>query len=118
MLSPKLIAQTYVFCTTNRHLYDTRVISFFKEERGISYIIEQDLADQEGLHYSGLWSLISLGYQSALEMVGLTAHISSSLAMVDIPCNIVAGYYHDHIFVPKERAEEALQILTSLPLPT
>ena len=57
---------------------------------------------------------ITLMVHSALEGVGLTAAVSAALAGAGIACNVVAGYHHDHIFVPWERREEALDILRRL----
>ena len=49
--------------------------------------------------------------QSALAAVGLTAAIATALAKVGISANVIAGYHHDHIFVPWSRRYEALAIL-------
>ena len=57
---------------------------------------------------------ITLSVHSALEGVGLTAAVSSALAAKGIACNIVAGFHHDHLFVPWERRVEALGILDAL----
>ena len=61
-----------------------------------------------------LFGRITLMVHSALEGVGLTAAVSGALAEAGIACNIVAGYYHDHLFVPWERRIEALAILKAL----
>ena len=57
---------------------------------------------------------ITLAVQSALDGVGLTAAVSSALAARAIPCNVIAGACHDHLFVPAARAEEAQQALAAL----
>ena len=57
---------------------------------------------------------ITLGVLSALDGIGLTAAISTALAARGIPCKIVAAYHHDHVFVPEDRAEEALEALKRL----
>jgi hypothetical protein len=57
---------------------------------------------------------ITLTVHSALEGVGLTAAVSRALAEAGIACNVVAGYHHDHLFVPWDRREEALAILQGL----
>lgn len=57
---------------------------------------------------------ITLQVHSALEGVGLTAAVSSALAGADIACNIVAGFHHDHLFVPWDRREQALAVLAAL----
>jgi len=57
---------------------------------------------------------ITLSVHSALEGVGLTAAVASALAGKGIACNVVAGFHHDHLFVPWERRVEALGILDAL----
>ena len=51
---------------------------------------------------------------SALDGVGLTAAVSGALAAEAIPCNVVAAFHHDHIFVPSGMAERALAVLKAL----
>jgi hypothetical protein len=46
--------------------------------------------------------------------VGLTATVATALAEAGIACNVVAGFHHDHLFVPWERREDALAILSDL----
>jgi uncharacterized protein len=62
----------------------------------------------------GTWARISLSVHSSLSAVGLTAAISAALADHRIPANIVAGYHHDHVFVPWSRRDEAMLALTNL----
>jgi uncharacterized protein len=42
------------------------------------------------------------------------AAMSGALGGAGIACNIVAGFHHDHLFVPWERRDEALVILKRL----
>ncbi len=57
---------------------------------------------------------ITLQVHSSLLAVGLTAAVAAALAAVDISCNVIAGYFHDHLLVPVERAADALDVLRSL----
>lgn len=63
---------------------------------------------------NGEWARISLTVHSDLQAIGLTAALSRALADVGISANVVAGYYHDHIFVPWARRHDALTALTKL----
>lgn len=54
---------------------------------------------------------LSLTVQSSLEAVGLTAAFSAMLGDEGISCNVLAGYHHDHLLVPVERADDAIAAL-------
>ena len=71
-------------------------------------------ADEEGLAYEGTFRCISLQVHSSLEAVGLTAAVTSELAAHDISVNVIAGYHHDHIFVPSRHADLALSLLKAM----
>lgn len=57
---------------------------------------------------------ITLRIHSALDAVGLTAAVAQALAEYGLSCNVVAGFHHDHLFVPHERAAEAVALLEQL----
>ena len=63
-------------------------------------------------HFVAKW--ITLNVHSSLEAVGLTAAFSNALAEAGISCNVVAAYYHDHIFVAKADADKAMEVLRKL----
>jgi hypothetical protein len=56
---------------------------------------------------------LTLTVQSSLDAVGLTAAVSARLAAIGIPCNVLAGYHHDHILVPVDRVDDAITALTA-----
>lgn len=86
----------------------------FQEEEGITLILEKNKADALQLPYEFVCSWICLEVHSSLESVGLTAAFSTALAESKISCNVVAGYYHDHLFVAKKHTEKALEVLRNL----
>jgi hypothetical protein len=90
------------------------VLATFQEEEGVSVIAP--LADVKcaGIACNGRWAKISLAVHSSLSAVGLTAAISSALSNEGISANVVAAYFHDHIFVPWDERHGALDILTNL----
>jgi hypothetical protein len=85
------------------------MFAFIREDEGVTLIIRAK-EDHPGPHFA----CITLQVHSALEGVGLTAAVSSALAEAGIACNVVAGFHHDHLFVPWERREDALASLNSL----
>jgi hypothetical protein len=103
----------FVFCTlkdlTAININDT--ILLFKEAEGYTVILEKDKADNLKLSYSFISSWITLTVHSSLAAVGLTAAFSNALSSAGISCNVVAAYYHDHIFVNSTEAEKAIKIL-------
>ena len=118
-MNAELRGGDYVFCTTNSAVLDDSVlrlnpIGFFREQEGISLIIEKTDADKFGIAYDSIYSLISLTVHSSLDAVGLTSAIAGKLAAENISANVVAAYYHDHIFVQKEKAEKALEAIKEL----
>ncbi len=113
-MSPELMAGDYVFCTVNGALSDylsLEPIATFREPEGLTLVLEAEKTQQAGIESSVLFSLITLTVHSSLEAVGLTAAFATKLAEHGISANVIAGYYHDHIFVQKEKAQQALQAL-------
>ncbi|WP_438295220.1 ACT domain-containing protein [Streptomyces sp. HUAS TT7] len=76
----------------------------------------QEQADAAAPTYDYVVGRITLSAQSAIEAVGLTAAVATDPAAHGISCNVVAGYHHDLLFVPYERAEEAVEVLNDLSL--
>jgi len=64
------------------------------------------------IEFRAAW--LTVDVHSSLDAVGLTAALSSVLADCGIPCNVLAGYYHDHLLVPLERADEAIEAIEAL----
>jgi hypothetical protein len=115
-MKPELNAGQYVFCTLNSKddLDTLKPLSMFREREGVTVVLPKEQADKLSLSYSSVSAWITLTVHSALEAVGLTAVVSQNLAKAGISCNIIAGYYHDHLFVPVHEAERALVILQNI----
>jgi len=47
------------------------------------------------------------------EIGRLTAAVSHVLTGAGISANVVAGYTHDHVFVPLDRADDAMRALAT-----
>ena len=103
----------YVFCKVDQlgSLNLDEVEMFFKEKEAITLILKKEIAAKLNLEYSITMSWITLSVHSSLEAVGLTSAFSKALSDAGISCNVVAAFYHDHIFVGKNDTEKAMQIL-------
>jgi hypothetical protein len=86
----------------------------FREIEGLTAVLVLQDADQHALSYTFKARLITLKVHSSLEAVGFLAVVSVRLARAGIPCNAIAGYYHDHILVPIDRAVEAFSVLKEI----
>ncbi|TMM55623.1 ACT domain-containing protein [Sulfitobacter sabulilitoris] len=92
----------------------SEAISFFKEDEGMSLIIPVETARGASLSVDQPMRCITLNVYSSLDGVGLTSAVSTALGDNAIPCNMVAAFHHDHLFVPTKMHDRALQILTVL----
>jgi hypothetical protein len=115
-LKPRQHPGDYVFCVVEdlSALRADGIVMLFREEEGSTVILEKERADELGLDYSFIASWITLTVHSSLEAVGLTAAFATALSEEGISCNVVAAFYHDHIFVDKRDTEKALLVLSRL----
>lgn len=114
-MEPVLADGVFVFASVpareaSAHL--ARTIGFFREEEGVTLILPAEAAG--GLAASPPMRLITLTVHSSLEAVGLTAAFAAALTEAGISANVVAGFHHDHIFVPEREAVRALEALEAL----
>jgi uncharacterized protein len=112
-MQPVLNEGEYVFCVM-QDLADLKLsdaVMIFKESEGNTLILKKEMADHLQLSYDFIAAWITLTVHSSLEAVGLTAAFSKVLSENNISCNVVAAFYHDHIFVDIKDAEKAMEIL-------
>ena len=115
-LEPTLHEGVYVFASQapTEPVPDVELVGTFREEEGLTLILEEPAALRAGLPILFRAAWISLTVHSALEAVGLTAAFATALTEHGISCNVVAGAFHDHLFVPVDRAEDAMECLRAL----
>lgn len=115
-LNPRINSGEYVFATVKNISDFSRdeTLLEFKEHEGTTVVLRRTIADAHGLKYDFVASWITLEVHSSLEAVGLTAAFSAALGEANISCNVVAGYYHDHIFVSVGDATRAMEVLVAL----
>ena len=114
-MAPRLLPDEYVFCTVRDGKYgdyaEASPLASFLETEGLTLLVTKKNADKTKLKYDSIFKGITLTVHSSLEAVGLTAAVSSKLAEKDISANVIAAYYHDHVFVQLEKANLAIEAL-------
>lgn len=115
-MRPLLSPETYVFVTRRDGTLPDGLdpLMTFREAEGMTLIVRTEEAASNGLNAVFPCRLITLEIHSSLEAVGFLAAITARLASRGIGVNPVAAFHHDHLFVPADRAEEALQALLAL----
>lgn len=114
-MRPVLNPGRYVFTTVAGDVpAGVTTVVTVAEPEGLTLVVPQRDADAAGLAYGYVAGWITLRVHSALEAVGLTAAVARELADAGLSCNVVAGFHHDHLFVPYERAAEAVTLLEGL----
>ena len=114
-MAPMLLPDEYVFCTVRNGRYgdyaEISPLASFIEAEGLTLLVTRANADKAKLKYESVFKCITLTVHSGLEAVGLTAAVAGRLSEKGISANVMAAYYHDHIFVPAEKAESAVKAL-------
>lgn len=116
-MSPILNDEEYVFITMSGHYGDhthLEPLCTFMEKEGLTLIIPKRTAAANSIKVDEVFKNITLEVHSSLDAVGLTAAVSTKLAEDGISANVVAAYYHDHIFVQAALADKALESLKEL----
>jgi hypothetical protein len=83
-------------------------------DEGVTHVVRRELADERGWAYDFVGAWLTMQVHSALDAVGMTAAMSTALTEAGISCNVLAGYHHDHLLVPSDRADEAIAVLRRL----
>ncbi len=117
-MEPVLQAGIFVYCTVPSSEADQwwrlQPLATFREAEGVTLILPAEVAAAHGLAASAPLRMITLSVHSSLEAVGLTAAVAAVLTEAGISANVVAAFHHDHVFVPAERAQDALSVLQKL----
>ncbi|WP_159765252.1 ACT domain-containing protein [Streptomyces sp. HM190] len=114
-MRPELNPGRYVFTTVAGGIPPgvTPVVTVTEPE-GLTLVLRQEDAEAAGLKYDYVAGWLVLRVHSALDAVGLTAAVAQELAGAGMSCNVVAGFHHDHLFVPYEATHRALELLEGL----
>jgi hypothetical protein len=113
-MRPELRPGTFVFTTVNAVPEGVTPVVTVREPEGVTLVLGQEDADRLGLPYEYVAAMVALRVHSSLDAVGLTAAVAQELTEHGISCNVVAGYFHDHLFVPHERGPDVVDLLQAL----
>ena len=114
-MRPELRDGTYVFVTMPLDGADPvglGAVMSFHEDEGVTMIVPDHAASTAGLVGVFPCRMVTLTVHSALDAVGFLAAITTRLAAAGIGVNAVSAFFHDHLFVPAERADETVEILS------
>jgi len=117
-MKPELRPGNFVFCVLPPNDWtragELNPVVTVRETEGLTVVVAQAVAAAHGLATEPAMRMITLTVHSDLEAVGLTAAFARALTEARISANVVAGYHHDHIFVPQHRADDAMAALKAL----
>jgi len=115
-MSPNLVDGLFVFATVSATEMPKGLNPrmAFHEAEGLTLILQREEAESHGLAFEYPCRMITLNVHSALEAVGFLARITTALAKLDMGVNPVSGFFHDHLFVPDGREQDAMAVLRTL----
>lgn len=117
-MAPTLRMERFVFVSIANAEYgdyaELKPLAAFREQEGLTLVLEHAIANQIGLSEQAVFRCITLSVHSSLNAVGLTAAVAAALSAHGISANVVAAYFHDHVFVPEQHADKAIEVLTAL----
>ncbi|MDA2805303.1 ACT domain-containing protein [Nocardiopsis suaedae] len=113
-MRPELREGEYVFTHAPEVPPGVRPVATVAEDEAITIVCSRAEADAAGLSYDYVAAWIELKVHSSLEAVGLTAAVAGALGQEGLSCNVVAGFFHDHLFIPYDERERAVSALEGL----
>lgn len=113
-MAPDLCRRDWGYAVAPRCPEELTPFATVAEAEGLTLIAPMAVLQGAGLVPQGPMARITLTIHSALEAVGLTAAVSGALAGAGISANMIAGFHHDHIFLPAADADRAMTILRGL----
>lgn len=115
-MEPVLQSGRYVFVSlpAETTIDPARVVASIREPEGLSVVLPESVARDQGLPITFVTAWITLAIHSDLAAVGLTAAFSQALGEAGISCNVIAGVRHDHLFVPIGQTRQAMDTLNAL----
>ncbi len=91
-----------------------KVLATFQENGRLAVIAPKEFLDSKEIENEGPYAKLTIDVHTSLELVGLTAVMATKLAKNGISANVVAAFYHDHVFVQYDLRKKAIELLESL----
>ncbi len=115
-MTAKLHGGVYVFATLpdGNVPVGASIRMMFSEDEGTTLILLQSESERLEIPFEFPCRMITLNIHSALEAVGFIARVATALANEGMGVNPVAEFFHDHLFVPKGREQDALRVIADL----
>jgi hypothetical protein len=114
-LSPELMPGEFVMASVDaERAASLPAHAVIRESEGVTVILAREDADAAHLDYDFVARWITLTVHSSLDAVGMTAAFAAALTREGISCNVIAGFFHDHLLVPADRADDAVRALRAL----
>jgi hypothetical protein len=113
-MRPVLDGELWVFCTFARDAPPDAALEpsvMVRELEGWTAVVPRHRAEAAALSFDGTFRRITLTVHSSLAAVGLLAAVAAALAEAGVACNAASGFYHDHLFVPADREDDAMRVL-------
>jgi uncharacterized protein len=115
-MKPVLDEMPYGFVSTKDALtiQQDQLFAMIREDEGVTVVAKAGVLAKAGYQVPSEWARITLQIHSSLEAIGLTASFAAALGKAGISANVVAGFYHDHIFVQWDKRQAAMDALIDL----
>jgi hypothetical protein len=97
-----------------QNLDSDEVLGTFKENEGLTIFATKAYFEANNIKYDGPYAKLTMEVHTALALVGFTAAFSKVLTEHGISANVVAGYFHDHVFVQYDLRQKAIDAINSL----
>lgn len=91
-----------------------KVLATFHENGRLAVIAPLNYLNSLNIENEGPYAKLTIDIHTSLELVGLTAVMATELAKNGISANVVAAFYHDHVFVQYELRKQAIDLLEAL----
>jgi uncharacterized protein len=108
------VAYGFATATSGTDIALKEVLGTFHENEGLTIFATKDYFDKHKMSFEGPLAKLTIDVHTSLELVGLTAALTAKLTEHGISANVVAAYYHDHIFVQYDQRQKATEAIQSL----